>query len=205
MALSPEKLQEIKEQLEGLPQEEQQEKMQDILSQLPEEEVQEIMKQQCPFCLIVDNKINADVVYDDSLVKGVLDINPASKGHVILFPKKHYPLTTKMPDFEASHLFNIANKLSDVVLRAVDADGINIFVANGQVAGQNSSHVLVHIIPRFRDDKIPLSWNPQKISVDEMKEIADKIKSINIPSEEREFEEPEIEKEDFEEVERIPR
>lgn len=44
-------------------------------------------EEKCVFCMIINGNIPAKKVYEDQLVLGILDINPASKGHVIMIPK----------------------------------------------------------------------------------------------------------------------
>ena len=175
MALSEQRIAEIQERLKGLDPEEQQQKLQEILKELPQDELNEITQQQCPFCGIVDKKIDAKTVYEDGIVMAVLDINPANKGHVILFPKKHHQFLFQVSDTEAAHMFKIVNKISLAMVNGLNAEGNNIFVANGQIAGQNASHVIVHIIPRYKNDGIE-KWPRKKyVSDDEKKEFQDKI------------------------------
>ncbi|MDP2908643.1 MAG: HIT family protein [Nanoarchaeota archaeon] len=206
MPLTQEQLAYIQQQLEGLPPEEQQRKMQEILAQLPPEEVEAMRQQQCPFCLIAAGKVPAKAVYEDDMLKAVLDINPANKGHIILFPKKHYQFSFAMPDNEIARIFQVANKLSKAAFEAVGAQGTNIFLANGQAAGQNAPHVLVHIIPRFENDKVGLAWQPKKIEEKDMEEIAQKLKEkkITVGQEKPVIEEVKIEKEEIEGPEILP-
>jgi len=177
MALTEEKIQEIKEQLEDLSPEEQKAKLQEILATLSPEDREQLMggQQQCPFCLMVQGQIPVKKVYEDDICLAILDINPANKGHVLLFPKTHYQLLAQVDDNEVAHLFKIANKLSTAVFEAVGAQGTNILVANGPVAGQTAPHVLVNIIPRFEKDKVSIGWQPQKIDEKEMEDIANNI------------------------------
>ena len=42
------------------------------------------------------------------------------------------------------------------MLRAADAGGFNLMLANGTVAGQVVQHVHLHVIPRFPDDGVVL-------------------------------------------------
>ena len=206
MAISQEKMAMIQQQLEGLPPEEQHKKMQEILAQLPPEEIEALKQQQCPFCMIVAGKIPVKTVYEDDLVKAVLDINPANKGHIIVFPKQHYQFLFMVPDNEIARIFQVANKLSKIVFEIVGAQGTNIFVANGQIAGQNAPHVLVHVIPRFENDQVNLSWQPKKIEEKDMEEIAAKLKEkkISVGEEKQVIEEVKVEKEETEEQQRIP-
>ena len=178
MALTADKIEAIKKELMDLGPEEQQAKLQEILATLsPEEREQLVGKQQCPFCLMAQGQIPVKVVYEDDSLMGILDINPANKGHVLLFPKDHAPLLSQVPDSIVGHMFEIANKLSSAVFEALQADGTNILVANGAVAGQSAPHVLINIFPRFEGDKVAIGWEPKKIEEAEMDDVANKIKS----------------------------
>lgn len=177
--LTPETIEEIKEKLMNLPPEEQKKKFTEILSTLPEEEKEQLVgKQQCPFCLMVEGKIPVKKVYEDEKVLAILDINPANKGHVLLFPKNHASTMNEVPDDVVKHCFSVANKIS----KALKAEGTNIFLANGNVAGQTAPHVLIHIIPRFKGDKVAMEWESIKVNDKEMESIAESIKK-NIPKE----------------------
>ncbi|MBI2663079.1 HIT family protein [Candidatus Woesearchaeota archaeon] len=176
MALSEERIKEIQERIKDLSPEEQQKKLQEILNELPPEELHELTKQQCPFCGIAEKKIDSKIVYEDGIVMGILDINPANKGHTIIFPKKHHQFLFQLSDTEVQHLFKIINKVSLAMINGLNADGNNIFVANGQIAGQNSPHIIIHLIPRYKDDGIDFKWNFKKIGDDEMSNLAKKIK-----------------------------
>jgi len=66
---------------------------------------------QCPFCLIAEGKIETNVIYSDDKFLGVLDINPANPGHVLLFPKVHYTNLNDMSDELTSRMFIIAKNL----------------------------------------------------------------------------------------------
>ena len=47
-----------------------------------QEEALKQQKAQCIFCQLIEGKMPSKKVYEDNLVVGFLDINPASKGHV---------------------------------------------------------------------------------------------------------------------------
>lgn len=215
MALTNEKLQQIIGQLQGLAPGEQQKKLQEIMQTLPEDERKELIQKltggqqggQCPFCSMVEGKIETFTVYEDDICKAILDINPANKGHILLFPKTHYQFMPQMPDNEVGHLMKVANKLSAILFETLGAQGTNIFVANGGIAGQTAPHILINIIPRFEGDGIQLGWQPKKIDENEMKEVFAKISSksssIKIGKEQAVISEEITEVEDYDEP-RIP-
>jgi histidine triad (HIT) family protein len=186
MVLTPEKINEIKSQLAGLSPEEQQEKLHEILESLsPEEQEQLVGKQKCPFCAMAAGEIPVKKVFEDSECIAILDINPANKGHMLLFPKKHYGMMAQMEDREAGMLYAVANKLAKAAFDGLKASGSNIVVGNGAIAGQRAPHALINIIPRFEGDKVVVGWNPVKLSEDEMDDALKQI-SAHIPKEKKE-------------------
>ena len=155
--------------------------------------------------MISAGKVDVFDIYEDNLVKAVLDIKPANKGHMVLFPKEHFQIMGLMHDELVMHMFKIANMLSRAVFDAMKAQGTNVYVANGQAAGQLVQHVLVHIIPRFKDDKITIPWQAKEFSEEEMKNITKEIKSkIFIKKEETVKKEVKIEEIKEERRRRLP-
>jgi len=199
--LSPERLAEIKRKLEGLSPEEQQEKLKELLTP---EEMQGLQKQQCPFCMIAEGKIDAVKVYEDDFFIAALEIHPAAEGHVILFPKEHIPLLALMDDKHVGKMFVIANKIAKAIFDGLKVEGTNIFVANGHFAGQVIDHVSVHIIPRHKGDKIQFGWEGLKVEKGELEKIAEKIMVPKEEMAEEPKEENKEEEEEFEIEERIP-
>ena len=55
-----------------------------------------IMKEDCLFCKIISGKIPSYKVYEDEAVFAFLDNNPASEGHTLVAPKKHFSKFTDM-------------------------------------------------------------------------------------------------------------
>lgn len=203
MVLTPEKINAIKSQLMGLSPEQQQEKLQEIVATLePEEQEQLFGKQQCPFCSMAEGKIPVVKVYEDSDCMAILDIHPANKGHMLLFPKKHYGMMAQVPDDEAGKLFAVANKLAKAAFEALGAAGSNVIAGNGAIAGQRAPHALVNVIPRFEGDKVVVGWNPAEVDEKEFDSIAAKIKA-KIPAEKpKEMPKPVIKKYDTNEIKR---
>ena len=201
MVLTPEKINEIKAQLAGLSPETQQEKLQEIVATLdPEEQEQLFGKQKCPFCAMAAGEIPVKKVYEDAECIAILDINPANKGHMLLFPKKHYGMMAQMHDDEAGKLYAVANKLAKAAFDGLKASGSNIVVGNGAIAGQRAPHALINIIPRFDGDKVVVGWNPVKLSEDEMDDALKQI-SAHIPKEKKE-EKPVIKRYDTSQIKR---
>jgi histidine triad (HIT) family protein len=118
----------------------------------------------CPFCSIVSGKTPSLRIFENDSFMAVLDIKPANPGHFILFPKKHIPFLTEMDAKDRGMLFELALKLSEIVVPVVKAEGFNILYSAGKAAGQVTPHMILHVIPRFKDDKVKLEWEPSGLS-----------------------------------------
>src|SRR3989338_879952 len=186
MALSEEKIAEIQKQLQGLSPEEQQKKVQEILATLSPEEREELTggPQECPFCSMVAGQIQVKKVYEDDRVMAILDINPANKGHTLLFPKTHVQFSAQMSNEDFGYVIVVANKLAASIFESLKAEGTNILVQNGPIAGQTAPHFLVHVIPRYKEDGVVLAWKPKKFSDKETADAESAVKkgasSINM-------------------------
>ena len=153
--------------------------MDESLENLSPEQIAELQRQNCIFCSIASGKIPSKKVYEDEICMAFLDINPASPGHVLLVPKKHYQILPQIPDAEVAHMFTIAKYISNAALRTANAKGTTIFVANGALAGQRAPHVIIHIIPRDQNDGITsLNLPEKKVSEEELEAVGEKLASL---------------------------
>jgi histidine triad (HIT) family protein len=121
-------------------------------SKMSEEEIAELQKQNCIFCKIATKQIPAKILHEDEKVICILDINPASEGHILVYPKEHYMILPHIPDDLLLHLFKIARLMSETLLKALQTGGTSVFIANGMAAGQKAPHVLIHVFPRKTND-----------------------------------------------------
>ncbi len=148
-----------------------------MTNQISPEEYERLIKEQCPFCKISSGGIPSNKVYEDSKVMAFLDINPASFGHTLVVPKKHYVVLPQMSDSDSTHLFKVVKNIAGVVFEITQRlspdkpAGVNIIQNNGAAAGQQVPHVHVHIIPRIEGDGVIQPWPHQKFDEDKMNEM----------------------------------
>ena len=131
----------------------------------------ESVQQQCIFCHIASGKSPSHKIFEDEKVICVLDVKPAVLGHAILIPKEHYAVLPQIPDEIVTHLFLMAKKISQVMLRGLHVRGTTLFLANGAVAGQRAPHLLIHLIPREKNDGLSLDLVPQPSLVDSQRQL----------------------------------
>ncbi|MFA6088559.1 MAG: HIT domain-containing protein [Candidatus Woesearchaeota archaeon] len=135
----------------------------------------EEVKKNCPFCKIVKGEIPSTKVYEDEFVLAILDIHPLRKGHTLVLPKEHYPVLPLLPPELYRKLFLVVDKLSFACAKATLNPYSNIFVANGALAGQQSHHCMVHVIPNENKGGFDI---PNKVSHDD-KNLAANIDSFS--------------------------
>ncbi|MDW5550576.1 HIT family protein [Methanosarcina sp.] len=110
------------------------------------------MTEDCLFCKIIEGKVPSEKVYEDTAVFAFLDVFPASEGHTLVAPKKHFSKFTDMDAESVASLFEATRKITAAIEEAFSAEGSNIGINDGKVAGQEVPHVHVHVIPRRKGD-----------------------------------------------------
>jgi len=124
----------------------------DDMKNMSAEEIAELQRQNCIFCKIANKEIPAKIIHEDADTICILDINPASEGHILVYPKKHYMIMPHIPDDVLAKVFKNVKLMSNTLLKSLQCKGTTIFVANGVAAGQKAPHVLIHVFPRREND-----------------------------------------------------
>jgi diadenosine tetraphosphate (Ap4A) HIT family hydrolase len=122
---------------------------------------------ECVFCGILAGELAASVVYRDELCCAFMDIQPVNPGHLLVVPRQHAASLSELDPQTGSHMFAVAQRLAGALYRAERApeaslrcQGINFFLADGPVAGQDVFHVHLHVIPRYARDRFGLRFGP---------------------------------------------
>ncbi|MGA7733080.1 MAG: HIT family protein [Chloroflexia bacterium] len=116
----------------------------------------------CTFCKIIAGELPSSVVYRDDVALAFMDINPVTTGHLLVIPLKHSAYLSDMDEETGAHLFRVAMRLQDAIRRSgLRCEGINLFLADGEAAGQEVFHVHLHVFPRYDGDefKIEADWS----------------------------------------------
>ncbi len=126
----------------------------------------------CIFCKLANGIFPTNTIYEDELVRVILDASPATKGHALVLPKEHFRNLYDLDEKYASHVLVVAKKIANVMKETLGCSGLNIMQNNEAVAGQTVFHFHLHIIPRYEDDTLDLSFNdPKPIDADVAKEL----------------------------------
>jgi len=133
----------------------------------------------CIFCKIIAGQIPAGTVYENERVLAFLDINPVNPGHTLVVPKNHFASLVDAPEEVLVELIKTIKKIVPAVLTGLGADGFNLGLNNGFVAGQVVSHLHFHIMPRFANDGHQL-WQGKPYQPGEAESVLEKIKQALI-------------------------
>ena len=129
----------------------------------------------CIFCKIAGGDIPSYTVYEDEDFRAIMDIAPAAKGHVIILPKAHVANVFELGDDIAAKIYVVAKKIAIAVKEVTGCDGVNILQNNGEAAGQTVFHLHMHVIPRWKEDGIKITWAASEADKDILKELAEEI------------------------------
>ncbi len=130
----------------------------------------------CLFCKIVAGDIPCYKVYEDDRTLAFLDINPINKGHTLVIPKVHVSKISELEDEDLVGFYRALQKVTGAVERAVRLDGLNLFVNQGEVAGQLIPHFHCHITPRLKGDGLRMEIPSRELSEEEFVDTMVKIK-----------------------------
>ncbi len=113
----------------------------------------------CVFCDIVEGSSSASIVFQDEICIVFMDIQPINRGHMLVVPKEHSASLSELKPDIGAHLFKVAQHMAQAIRRSdVRCEGINIFMADGSVAGQDVFHVHFHVLPRYSGDNFGLQF-----------------------------------------------
>lgn len=131
----------------------------------------------CIFCKIIDKEIPSKLIYEDQDFRAILDVAPATKGHVLILPKEHAETLTDLSDEKASKILILAKKIVNALKKVHDFTDYNIVQNNGRIAGQTVGHFHLHIIPRYSVEEIGL-WCPHEDDPSVTEENAAKVRDL---------------------------
>jgi histidine triad (HIT) family protein len=130
----------------------------------------------CIFCKIVAGELPSQKVDEDERTVAFMDISPATRGHVLVIPRRHSRdlLEIEPEDLEAT--INAAARLAHRVKERLGADGVNLLNSCGRAAWQTVFHFHIHVIPRYEDDPLRLPWTPAEGDSEEIEQTAAQLR-----------------------------
>lgn len=119
----------------------------------PDATEQQSAAAECIFCAIVGGRADVSRIYEDDACLAFLDINPVTSGHLLVIPKQHHVGLGDLPTEVGAGMFRIAHRLAGALRGSgLRCEGVNLFLADGEPAGQEVFHAHLHVFPRFTGD-----------------------------------------------------
>ena len=106
------------------------------------------MSNNCIFCKLRDER----VIYECEHTKAFIDTYPASPGHTLIIPKRHFATYFEATEDEIEAIGKALKAAKKILDKEFSPDAYNIGVNNGEAAGQSVMHLHVHLIPRYKGD-----------------------------------------------------
>ena len=130
----------------------------------------------CIFCAIAAGDAPAEIVDSDERTVTLMDINPATRGHALVIPRRHSTDLLAIEDDDLAACAVAARRVVRRMEAALDPDGFNLLNAARAAAWQTVFHFHIHVIPRYEDDPLKLPWIPRGADLDEISAIAATIR-----------------------------
>jgi histidine triad (HIT) family protein len=113
----------------------------------------------CIFCKIVKGEAPSWKVLENEDVYAFLDINPVSRYHTLVIPKKHYENIFDIPERDLQAVIAMVRKLALIYKRDLEIENLQIVNSNGAEGQQDVFHIHYHIVPRSKGDGQNIKWH----------------------------------------------
>ncbi len=126
----------------------------------------------CIFCKIIKGELPSKTVYEDNLIKVIMNINPSTDGHLLILPKEHYVNIMDIKEEIITHSFQIIRDvLYPLLKKNLNCEGLTI--AENNELGQEIRHFHIHLTPRYPDDNVEYKYDETKLS--DIEEVYQKL------------------------------
>jgi histidine triad (HIT) family protein len=126
----------------------------------------------CLFCKIVAGEIPSERVDEDERTVAFMDINPATRGHALVIPRRHAANLLEIDPEDLTATATAAQRLARTASERLGADGVNLLNSCGPVAWQT----VFHVIPRYDGDPLRLPWTPSPGDAEEIAAAAAQLR-----------------------------
>lgn len=130
----------------------------------------------CIFCKILAGELPGEVVQEDEHTVAFMDINPWTRGHAVVIPRRHAKNLYEIEDDDLERTVVSAKRLAIRMKERLGCDGINLLNSCEAPAWQTIFHLHVHVIPRYADDPLQLPIRPQRAEPDDLARVAADIR-----------------------------
>jgi histidine triad (HIT) family protein len=130
------------------------------------------MADDCIFCKIVAGDLPAHKVQEDEHTIAFMDLNPWTRGHALVIPRRHSRNLYEVEDEDLERTAVAAKRLAVTMRDRLRCDGVNLLNCCEAAAWQTVFHTHIHVIPRYDGDPLQLPVRPREAEQDELAAVA---------------------------------
>jgi len=98
----------------------------------------------CIFCEIVEGQAHSHKIYEDELSLCILDINPFSRGHALVIPKRHVPWWHELSLEENASLFRVAKIVTEKIMKTLEPNFVCMYACSRRIP-----HTHIFLVPNL--------------------------------------------------------
>jgi len=106
------------------------------------------------FDRIIAGQLPASFVHQDPACVAFLDINPITRGHVLVVPRRSVATLAELDAATRAQLLETAQRIGLAQQRGLGSRAQHLLVNDGRAASQTVPHVHLHVIPRYGSDTL---------------------------------------------------
>jgi len=159
------------------------EEVKDSISNMNESQLEEFLKQnniqysekgeqeqqKCIFCSIVFGDIPSTKIRENEIAIAILELNPISKGHVLIIPKEHLSVKENLH----KKVDELAKEVAEQIKKTLKPK--EVIIANGNMFG----HEFLNVVPVY--DKETMDSPRQKTSPEELRGLQESLEKKQEP------------------------
>jgi histidine triad (HIT) family protein len=119
----------------------------------------------CIFCRIVAGEAHGHFVHQDQYCSAFLDIGSFNPGHTLVVPNHHVARLSDLTAEAGARIIVTALRIADAIRTStLSSEGFNLFMSDGESAGQEVAHMHLHVLPRFSGDGMTVGFGREALT-----------------------------------------
>ena len=121
----------------------------------------------CIFCSIIADEAASYKICEDEQSLCILDVNPFSKGHCLVIPKRHVPWWHDLTEEENASLFKVAKMAAEKMMKTLKPDFVCMYAR-----GRRIPHTHIFLVPTYSGDLLDRFFNALELFQESPEELA---------------------------------
>lgn len=128
------------------------------------------------FTRIMQGELPCARVYEDEHVFAIMDAGQINPGHVLVISRIPYPTLMDADAETVAAMMRAAHRIARAVEQAFQPEGITLLQSNRPAGWQTVPHLHMHVLPRYKDDGVELTWPRKDPELSVLRAYAERIR-----------------------------